>query len=263
MTPGQRYLTNWGNLKSKAKKRPPTSEDGRCLGEQAAKSDGFMITQNQQQIKRVSIFVDGNNLYYGIFDMGWHDLLWPDLHALGSLVVSKGVQDTTVNSVKHFTARPREVEGSKLNPAVWVSYTRSNEVFGGVETIQGRFVRRDRGRLFEEKETDANLAAHLCIDAAKGRFDEAVVVTADTDFIGTFRYLKEQLPHIGIVLGLPPKPHGIRQSRKLVRESDAHVAITRGMLERCQLPEEVADPATGRIFRRPTVASRPMEHPQA
>ena len=180
-------------------------------------------------------------------------MLWTDLNALGRLIAETAVGDSETVDVKHFTARPHEVHGSKLNPALWVEFTGANRSHGNVETVQGRFVTRDRGRMFEEKETDANLVAHLCIDAAKSRFDVAVIITADTDFIGALRYLREQMPHIQVVLGLPPKQPTIRHSRKLIRQVGRHVSITRDMLRRCQLPELVVDRATGREYRRPTV----------
>ena len=210
-----------------------------------------MIHQLTTKCKRVSVFIDGNNLFYGIYDIGWRDVLWTDLRALGASISHNVVGPSEVVSVKHFTARPHEVAGSVLKPALWVEFTGANRVHGIVETIQGRFVPRGSGRLFEEKETDANLAAHLCIDAARDRFDVAVLITADTDFIGTLRYLKEQMPHIQVVLGLPPKPYGIRQSRKLVEQADGLATITRDMLLNCQLPEQVIDPDTGRVFRKP------------
>ena len=211
-----------------------------------------MIHQRTTKSKRVSVFVDGNNLFYGIYDIGWHDVLWTDLRALGTSIAHSVVGPSEVVSVKHFTARPRDVSGSILKPALWVEFTGANRVHGNVETIQGRFVPRGNGRLFEEKETDANLAAHLCIDAALNRFDVAVVVTADTDFIGTLRYLKQQMPHIRVVLGLPPKPYGIRQSRKLVEQATGLATITREMLLKCQLPEQVTDYKSGREFRKPS-----------
>lgn len=204
------------------------------------------------KVKRVSVFIDGNNLFYGICDIGWYDLLWSDLRALGTMIAVRVVGRSEVVNVKHFTARPHDVPGSVLKPALWVEFTGANRVHGDVETIQGRFVPRGHSRLFEEKETDANLAAHLCIDAALNRFDVAIVITADTDFIGTLRYLKEQMPHIQVILGLPPKPRGMQQSRKLVKEADRLANITRAMLLKCQLPDQVIDQDSGRVFRKPS-----------
>lgn len=207
---------------------------------------------NSRKCKRVSIFVDGNNLFYRTHDVGWHDLLWTDLRALGASIAQSVIGASQVVSVKHFTARPHDVPGSALRPALWVEFTGANRAHGNVETIQGRFVPRSKGRLFEEKETDANLAAHLCIDAALDRFDVAVVITADTDFIGTLRYLKEQMPHVQVVLGLPPKPYGAQQSRKLVEQANKLATITREMLLKCQLPDQVIDQDSRRVFRKPS-----------
>ena len=178
--------------------------------------------------------------------------MWTDLRSLGASIAQSVVGDSEVVSVKHFTARPHEVPGSVLKPALWVEFRGANRVHGSVQTIQGRFVPRGNSRLFEEKETDANLAAHLRIDAALDQFYVAVVITADTDFIGTLRYLKQQMPHKRVVLGLPPKPYGAQQSRKLVEQATGLAAITREMLLKCQLPDQVIDHTTGRVYRKLT-----------
>ncbi len=211
-----------------------------------------MINDANQNVKRVAIFVDGNNLFHRVYDAGWIDVLWTDLRALGELIAERTTERCETAYVKHFTARPRDVEGSKLRPASWVAATTANSIHGQVENILGRFVRRGGGRQFEEKETDANLAAHLCLDAAQDRFDTAVVITADTDFVGAFRYLSERVHSVQIVLGMPPVPFGIRVSRKLIESTDAHVPITWDMLRRCTLPDIVIDAATGKEYRKPS-----------
>ena len=222
-----------------------------------------MLNETKRKVKRVAIFVDGNNLFHRVYDAGWIDVLWTDLRALGELIAERTTDRCETAYVKHFTARPRDVEGSKLRPELWVASTTANSIHGNVENILGRFVRRGGGRQFEEKETDANLAAHLCLDAAQDRFDTAVVITADTDFVGAFRYLSKRLPTISVVLGMPPVPFGIRHSRKLIDSTDAHVPITWDMLRRSSLPDAVVDPATGKEYRKPSDAQWIAENSDA
>ena len=219
------------------------------------------IYQSLKSAKRVAVFVDGNNLFYGIYDIGWQDVLWTDLRELGSRIAKSVSPESSVAYVKHFTARPHEVEGSKLKPNLWLDFTTANYLHSGVEVIQGRFVKRGGFRQFEEKETDANLAAHLCTDALKRRFDVAVVITADTDFVGTFRYFAQEIPDIPLVLGLPPELHGGRQSRKLMKSANQCVTISRAMLNQSLLPDVVRDPATGREYRKPTLRAWVADQP--
>lgn len=234
------------------KENRPSLTMGGVLTSRPPRLVNLMINNTNQEVKRVAIFVDGNNLFHRVYDAGWYDVLWTDLRALGQLIAERTTGRCETSYVKHFTARPRDIEGAKLRPEFWVSATTANRIHSNVENILGRFVRRGGGRQFEEKETDANLAAHLCLDAAQGRFDTAVIITADTDFVGALRYLSEQVPSINIVLGIPPVPYGIRISKKLVDCADANLQITWDMLRRSTLPDVVVDPVTGKEYRKPT-----------
>ena len=224
---------------------------GRRLDEQAAKSGNSMLHNNTEKVKRVAVFVDGNNLFHSVYDLKWFDVLWTDLKALGALIANQVSGESKVDYVKLFTARPFDIEGAKIKPALWVAFTDANRAHGDVEKVLGRFERDKTGLHPKEKESDANLAAHLCIDAAQNRFDIAVVITADTDFVGTFRYLTERIPDVQLVLGLPPNPGNTRHSPKLVRRANRHVRISRGLLRRCLLPDLVVDEATGNVYPKP------------
>lgn len=231
--------------------RPPLTMGG-VLTSRPPRLVTYMLNDTTRKVKRVAIFVDGNNLFHRVHHAGWFDVLWTDLRALGELIIERSGDRYETVYVKHFTARPRDVDGGKLRPELWVAATTANKIHGNVENILGRFVRRGGSRKFEEKETDANLAAHLCLDAAQGQFDTAVVITADTDFVGALRYLREKIPSIAIILGMPPVPFGVRISRKLTDCADAHTQITWDMLRRCTLPDVVVDPKTRKEYRKPT-----------
>jgi hypothetical protein len=54
---------------------------------------------------RLSVYIDGSNLYFGISDRGWRRYLWLDLAALARRLAKP---DQTLAAIKYFTARVRE-----------------------------------------------------------------------------------------------------------------------------------------------------------
>jgi hypothetical protein len=87
----------------------------------------------------------------------------------------------------------------------------------------------------EEKGSDVNLAVHLLNDAWKGAFDEAVVVSNDTDLVEPIRIVTEerQLP----VLVVCPGRRQMAQDLQRVATYKAH--INKAILSRSQLPDPI------------------------
>jgi hypothetical protein len=91
----------------------------------------------------------------------------------------------------------------------------------------------------EEKGSDVNLAVHLLNDAWKGEFDEAVVVSNDTDLVEPIRIVtvERNLP----VLVVCPGRRQMAPDLQSVATFKAH--LNRMILTRSQLPDQI--PATG------------------
>lgn len=132
--------------------------------------------------KRVSVYVDGFNLYHALDALGQDHLKWLNLWVLSETLVRTG---EFVTAVKYFTAYAKWKPASYRRQQRYVAALQAH----GVEVIEGRFKKkmlRCRGcnvryTTHEEKETDVNIGVHLMADALKDRFDRALVISADTD----------------------------------------------------------------------------------
>jgi len=96
----------------------------------------------------------------------------------------------------------------------------------------------------EEKGSDVNIASHLLMDAHLGRFDQAIIISNDSDLLTPIRFVRAEFKkRVGIL-----NPHK-RPSQVLLRESDFLRPIRQGALKASQLPERMSD-ANG-TFTRP------------
>lgn len=201
------------------------------------------------------VYVDGLNLYYGA--LRGTAFKWLDLYALFREHVLESA--TELEQVRYYTA---PVKGSTsddpASPQRQQLYLRALKAYRGnrIEIVQGfiarttpilRLVSAQRDSVtvakvrvfqFTEKQTDVNLAADLISDAWRGRFEQAVLCSNDSDLVGALAAVRRD--HPGIVVGLVAPA---REQRHVARElskltswckvlSPAHVASA-------QLPERI------------------------
>lgn len=147
---------------------------------------------------KVTVYIDGFNLYYGVLSRNGKGLKWLNLNAWCS---SKFPNDAV--TIKFFTAK---VTGKRSpnKPMKQQMYWRALATLKNVQIIKGNFLEKDQkititpevyvcGKTFEEKGTDVNLATHLVSDAYEGLFDSAVVVSNDSDMTEALRIVKERV----------------------------------------------------------------------
>ncbi|MCA3456217.1 MAG: NYN domain-containing protein [Methylocystis sp.] len=182
--------------------------------------------------KRVSVYVDGFNLYHALDDLAENHLKWLDLWALSETLIRA---DEALTAVKYFSAYATWIPESYRRHQRYVAALQSR----GVQFIEGRFketFRRCKGcgvryTAHEEKETDVNIGAHLMADGLKDRFDRALVISADTDLNEAVTLARAETPTKQIHIVAPP-------GRKR-RNSVALFEITVGRVRRSLLPEQI------------------------
>lgn len=180
--------------------------------------------------KRVSVYVDGFNLYHSIDGIGENHLKWLNLWSLSETLVR---QNEAVSAVKYFSAYAKWRANSYRRHQRYVAALQAC----GVEFIEGRFKEKHmeckecgvRYIAHEEKETDVNIGVHLMADALKDRFDRALVISADTDLNEAVTLARSEASGKQIDLISPPGRKG--------RNSVALLEITKGRLRRSLLPE--------------------------
>ena len=91
----------------------------------------------------------------------------------------------------------------------------------------------------EEKGSDVNLATLLLIDCFDNEFDEAVVITNDSDLTLPIDYV---VSRFGKTVGVINPQHRSKISRELVGAASWHYRqINRSVLARSQFPEAQRD----------------------
>ncbi len=198
---------------------------------------------------RVAVYVDGFNLYFGLREKYGRKYLWLDLQVLATSLLRPG---QTLEKVCYFTARVRNDADGEQRQSDYLDALGVHSPL--VDVTNGRFQEKSRQcrgcgsvwKVFEEKETDVNIAIALLADAVRDSFDMAVVVSADSDLCPAVRETKALFPEKRIVAAFPPSRH----SAELKRVVDGFMFIGDDKIRRAQLPHEVATRA-GIILRRP------------
>lgn len=193
--------------------------------------------------RRVSVYVDGFNLYHALDDLGENHLKWLDLWALSETLIRTG---ETVTTVKYFSAYATWMPASYRRHQRYVAALEAR----GIQFIEGRFKEKPmqcksckvRYTAHEEKETDVNIGVHLMADGLKDRFDRALVISADTDLNEAVTLAKAEAAGKQIDIVAPPRRKG--------RNSVALFEVTVGRLRRSLLPAQLV--SAGKIIIRPT-----------
>lgn len=127
----------------------------------------------------------------------------------------------------------------------------------GVTPVLGRFKDKSLGCSscghrwtgHEEKQTDVNLALWMVREAYRSNYDEAFLVSQDSDLAPAIDLIHEFPRHRNVkLIGPPGRPH----SKELISATDKQTKIKAIHLERSLLPAEVYDAAGKLVARRPT-----------
>jgi hypothetical protein len=171
--------------------------------------------------------------------MKWKKYYWLDISALSQRLVRNDVE--TSFSVKYFTSRvlTDAHEQKRQN-----TYLEALETLKNVEIQYGNFTSdlyecfrcHKTHPVYHEKQTDVNIAAALLIDAQEDRFDDAILVTADSDQVGPVRHITECHPDKRVIVAYPPGRHSADLEPPVSTKS---FHLQRKEFEECQLPPEV------------------------
>ena len=183
---------------------------------------------------RVIVYIDGFNLFHGLKnarkESRWPNLYWLDLESLCKKFV-KPPKDLL--SIKYFTARVKsDPEKSKRQNA----YIDALGTLGLVSIIEGRMQAHDGScdhcnstfKVWKEKKTDVNIAVSMIVDAYEDNFDEAYLITGDTDLVTPI----EAVRNIGKKVFVAAPPHRFTSELKSV--SDGLFNISKANLKGSQ-----------------------------
>lgn len=160
-------------------------------------------------MKKVSVFIDGYNLYHAIAALKKPHLKWVNPKSLCKFFVQNNLE--TIERVKFFTAPPihkfSDVQ-SRYN-----TYINALKLFD-IEIIEGKFKKkiisyRHDGKEFtrithEEKESDVNLSLAILEDAYEKISDRLIVITNDSDIAPAIRLARKKNKNLKITVITPP-----------------------------------------------------------
>ena len=206
---------------------------------------------------KTNVYIDGFNLYYrALKDTAYR---WLDVRLLSE----KLFPDDQINQVSYFTARLIPRPGSQDQANRQLIYLRALSTLAGLEIRYGAFRPRTKRRPLaqpipglprfvevldsEEKGTDVNLATDLLVDGFNGAYEQAVIVSNDSDFASAMKHVRDDLG-IRVVL-VNPDPR--RASPLQLAESATYVKrLWKRHLRQSQLPNTMSDDVG--IITKPT-----------
>lgn len=210
--------------------------------------------QPEFMAERLMVYVDGFNLYHGLHDAYGHRMLWLDLVKL-----AKSLRPTSrLVGVKYFTASVLNEPQAQSRQDTYINALKAKDP-DLLEVVMGRYTSKQRTcrtcgaswTLYEEKETDVNIAVNLVADASAKRAESFMVISADSDVAPAVRMAKSQNPGAFFVAAFPPR----RSSSELKALMPASFSIARSKLAQSLLPETVHGEKGTRHRRPPKWAS--------
>jgi len=228
--------------------------------------------------RRVGVYVDGYNLYYG--RLRGSTFKWLDLVKLMEDLLAQRDQNEHLEHLHLFTAPALATFATHGNDSVkaqsdyhralqtkhgnrfWLTYGKhSFDKDGSLlpEFVPGQpYDRNRRVRVWhlEEKKTDVNLAIRMYRDVAQGLCDRIILVSNDSDAEPALEAIRADFPHvmIGVVIPIRPPAPGSevhrRVSGSLAGQADWIVRhLTDWQLHDAPLPPHV--PTKKRPIRKP------------
>jgi uncharacterized LabA/DUF88 family protein len=196
---------------------------------------------------RMIALVDGFNLYHSLQENpAYHKYKWLNIDKLLRTYFPVGLE-----KIYYFTSYTPWDLDKVARHRVFIQALEST----GVEVVYGKFKDRDRKcpickaryRSREEKQTDVSIALKLFRLAYEKRYDEAILVTGDSDQLPSFREVHKCFP--GLKLGVL-LPIG-REAAELKTESDFYSRIRERVIAKCKFDQEVTL-ADGTVLRCPS-----------
>jgi hypothetical protein len=161
---------------------------------------------------KTNVYVDAFNLYYGCLKKTPYR--WLDLRALAQALLPKH----TVHRIRYFTATVSAIpgDGDGLQPQRQQAYLRALGTIPNLTIHLGHYLQGVRsmplanppahGSKFadvikmEEKGSDVNLATMLLVDAFDGDFEQAVIISNDSDLVLPVDVVKSKFKRpVGVV----------------------------------------------------------------
>ena len=201
--------------------------------------------------KRVIVYIDGFNLYYGLKSKNWQQYYWLDLQCFAENLL---LSNQELVKICYFTTHISSF--NDINKAKrQIIYLEALKTLSNLSIHYGRYLSKNRQCLkcgaewitYEEKMTDVNIAVSLLIDAQNDKFDTAIIVSGDSDLYTLVRAVRKRYEKKRIIIAFPPDRHSVQ----LCKIATASFTVGRKIFKDSQLPDKITKP-DGFVLCRPT-----------
>ena len=208
---------------------------------------------------RVVVYIDALNFYHGALrERPWK---WLDLEKWAAVVIPAGWRLEKIHYFTSLVTGAKQAERQEIYLRALAKWAARPETPPGQlqvhmgrrrnERIMGRIPGGERKIpviVPKEKGTDVHLSVRMVADAARDKFDFAVLVSNDSDFAECCKIVRVEFGK-GVLL-VPPLLNDRVLSKELEEAVGAEyvMAVRPGPLEACQLPDVI--PGT-KIHRPP------------
>lgn len=187
-------------------------------------------------MKRIIVYIDGFNLYFGIISKGWNYLKWLDVNKLAINLLKS---DQKLIEVKYFTSRVRNDPEKEKRQNTYIEALETT----GIKIFYGHYQDntiecRNCGSYWpspNEKMTDVNIATNMLIDAHTNKFNVALLISGDSDLVPPIRAIHKHFKDKRVIVAFPPKRHNL----SVAKVSKGSFIIGRKKLKDSQLPEKI------------------------
>jgi len=188
---------------------------------------------------KIIALIDGFNLYHSIeeriqLDPSFERFKWLNIDKLIKLYAPKGVE-----KILYFTSLTPWDADKVARHKIYIKALEST----GVEMVYGKFKDRDRkcpkcGMQYksrEEKQTDVSIALTLFRSAYEKYFEEAILLTGDSDQLPTIKEIHRYIPGFRIGMLFPLG----REVLELKTEADYYKRVRTKALALCRFDEKL------------------------
>jgi len=206
------------------------------------------VSQNKLAKKKVSVYIDGFNLYHSTLQYAHPNFRWLNLLELSKRIINPKTEE--IQTVYYFSAITTWNPNRAKKHLLYIHALRAV----GVKDILGRFTLRDRKcpkclacyQSHEEKKTDINIAITLLGDAVLDKFDTALILSGDSDLAPVSNKLRQLCPGKKIGIIVPQN----QSAMNLKKHADFFKKIQDRDLKKSLLPKQVT--YNGNIITAPT-----------
>ena len=205
---------------------------------------------------KTNVYVDGFNLYYGA--VNGTPYKWLNIDTLLQLMLPMA----SINRIRYFTALVNSTLSDPTKRQRQQTYIRALETIPHLKVAYGNFMSEKKRMPLvqplldgttvvevirtEEKGSDVNLAAYMVYDACQGEYQQAIVVSNDTDLAEAISLVHQRLGlRVGIINPRKNTAWPLRNAATFYR------SIRTGVLSASQFPNTLSD-VYGTITKPPS-----------